>query len=90
MSITEISSQYYIGSYEEESDDFPDKRGGKFNGVYFFRDDSGNLIYTGTDHDEWLQFREDWNSQQDSDLEEEEVVDEYDEPMEEESEERSR
>ncbi|MCC0177552.1 hypothetical protein I4641_11240, partial [Waterburya agarophytonicola K14] len=65
MNGTENTSQYYLG-FEEESDNFPDKRGGKYNGVYFFRDESGNLIYTGTDGNEWLNFREEWKNQQES------------------------
>ena len=86
MSITENASQYYIGQEENEGDGFPDKRGGKSNGVYFFRDESGNLIYTGTDHDEWYDFKQEYTSQQQADSEEsteEEVVDE-DESMDEE------
>ena len=77
MSITEHASQYYIGQEENEGDGFPDKQGGKFNGVYFFKDESGNPIYTGTNHDEWQQFRQEYRSQQQFDSEEsiKEVVD---------------
>ena len=80
MSITENTSQYYIGQ-EEEGDDFPDRRGGKYQGVYFFRDSSGSLIYTGTDENEWREFKQDWNNQQESDSEEiieDEVVEDFD------------
>ena len=78
MSITENASQYYIGQEENEGDDFPDKRNGKSNGVYFLKDESGNLIYTGTNHDEWYDFRQEYKSQKEAEEEstEEEVVDE--------------
>ena len=79
MSITEHASQYYIGQEENEGDGFPDKQGGKYNGVYFLRDESGNLIYTGTDHDKWYDFAQEYRSQKEADSEEstdEEVVDE--------------
>ena len=91
MSVTETDSQYYIGQEEEGGDGFPDKQGGKSNGVYFFRDESGNLIYTSTDGEEWREFKQEYRSQQQSDNEEptdeeptEEVVDENEEPIDEE------
>ena len=88
MSIAENTdtSQYFIG-YEEEGDGFPDKRGGKFQGTYFFRGDGDELIYTSDNGDDWRAFKEDWKAQQESEEseepEEEEVVDEYEEPEEE-------
>ena len=76
MTITENNSQYYIG--QEEGDNFPDKRGGKSNGTYFFRGDSGDVIFTSQDEEEWRQFKEEWKSQNEleEEPEEEEVVDE--------------
>jgi hypothetical protein len=78
MSFTENSSEY-IG-YEEQEDNFPAQQEGKFNGEYFFRDESGNLIYTGTDETAWYNFKQEWNSQQASKSEEKstdgEIVDE--------------
>ena len=63
MNSTTNNSQYYLG-YEE--DYFPSKRMGKYKGEYFLRDKSGNLIYKGTNHDKWYDFKEDWKSQQQS------------------------
>ena len=89
MSVTENTSQYYIGQEEEGGDGFPDKQGGKSDGVYFFRDADGNLIYTSTDGEEWREFKQEYRSQQQSEEEEaeEEVVDEYSEEDSEEPEE---
>ena len=85
MSIAESTTQYYIGQEEEqEQDNFPDKRGGKYEGVYFFRGESGDLIYTGTDGEEWRQFKQDWKDQKQEESEEDN--NDVEEPVEEEEE----